>query len=353
MKTKKSFASDNYSGVHPIILEAIAKCNRGHAPAYGEDSYTSSAISRFQEHFGDTIDVYFVFNGTGANIVALKTLLRPYHSVICAQTSHIVQDECGAPEQLIGCKLVSIETPDGKITAGQVQNAITHVGDQHHSQPGAVSITQATEYGTVYTPDEIRQIARVAREHGLYLHLDGARICNAAASLGCSLREITFDAGVDVVSFGGTKNGMMYGEAVLFANRKMAQEAKYIRKQSLQLGSKMRFVAAQFKSLLSHGLWLENAMQANRMAQLLAHRIAAIPAIEITQRVDANSVFAIVPPEIVPALQKEFPFYVWDEKKSEVRWMCSFDTVPEDIAHFVSSIEGELKRKVASDSDKK
>lgn len=338
MTLKRGFASDNNAGIHPIILEAISKANAGHAVAYGSDPWTDRAVAAFRRHFGPGAEVHFVFNGTGANVLSLSALARPYHAVICAQTAHINVDECGAPEKLVGCKLVDLPTPDGKLTPALVLAQLHGLGDQHHSQPRVVSISNSTELGTLYTPDEIRALAEVAHQHGLYLHLDGARIANAAAALGVSLRELTVDCGVDVLSFGGTKNGLMLGEAVVFFDPRLAADFKFLRKQGMQLASKMRFIAAQFEALLTDDLWLKNARHANAMAQLLTQEVARVPRVKVTRPTQANAVFASLPAELIPALQEFAFFYIWDPDLPEVRWMASFDTTQEDIHAFVAKL---------------
>ena len=336
---KRGFASDNNSGIHPQILKALEKVNEGHVPGYGGDSYTAEAISILRNEFGDDTEVFFVFNGTGANVLGLSSLTRPFNSVICAETAHIQEDECGAPEKFTGCKLLAIETHNGKITPEQILPHLKGFGFEHHSQPGAISISQVTEMGTLYSPEEIKALAGLAHQHGMYLHMDGARIANAAVSLGLPFRAFTRDAGVDVLSFGGTKNGMMLGEAVLFFNPEMAKNTKYIRKQSMQLYSKMRFVAGQFIAYFENELWRQNAAHANRMAKLLETEISKIPQVQITQKVYANGIFATVPRKIIPLLQEKYFFYIWNEARSEVRWMCSFDTQENDIFEFVALIK--------------
>jgi threonine aldolase len=340
---KRGFASDNNAGVHPEILSAIEKVNQGHTIAYGDDPYTASAIKKLKKVFGEDIGAYFVFIGTAANVLGLDALTKPYHSIICAETSHIHEDECGAPERWTGCKLLSVETPDGKLTVEGIAKHIYGIGFEHHSQPRVISITQSTEMGTIYTISEIREIADYAHANNMYLHMDGARISNAAASLGTGFREFTRDAGVDVLSFGGTKNGLMYGEAVLFFNKGLAEDFKFLRKQGMQLASKMRFIAVQFERFLDEEIWLKNASHANRMAGILADEIRGIEKIKITQKVESNAVFAILPKEVIPGLQKEYFFYVWNEATGEVRWMCSFDTTEEDVRDFTS-----ILRKVLS-----
>ncbi len=336
---RKGFASDNNAGVHPEILEAMAEVNRGHVVGYGNDPYTAEAIKRFKQEFGDETEVFFVFNGTGANVLSLATLTRSFHSIICAETAHIQEDECGAPEKFTGCKLLPVETHDGKLTPDSVRVHLKGFDFEHHSQPRVISISQVTELGTVYKPDEIKALATLAHSHGMFLHMDGARIANAAVSLNLPFRAFTRDCGVDVVSFGGTKNGMMLGEAVLFFNPELTAETKYIRKQSMQLFSKMRFVSAQFLAYFKNGLWHRSASHANRMARLLAERVAEIPQIRITQKVEANGVFAIVPKEIIAPLREKFFFYIWNEPAGEVRWMTSFDTTETEIERFVETIK--------------
>lgn len=340
---KRGFASDNNSGVHPVILKAIADANVGHTIAYGDDPYTGIAIQRFRDHFGDDIEVFFVFIGSAANVLGLKALTEPYNAIICSDTAHIHVDECGAPERFTGCKLLTVETPDGKLTVDLVKKHMHGFGFQHHAQPKVISISQASELGTVYKPDEIKALADYAHQHGLYLHMDGARLANAAVSLGINFSQFTKDVGVDLLSFGGTKNGMMYGEAVIFFNPELAKDFMYTRKQGLHLASKMRYISAQFIAYLSDDQWKKTAAHSNRMAQLLAERVGAIPQIRITQRVEANGVFAVVPHDIIPRLQKEYFFYVWDENRSEVRWMTSWDTTEEDIIKFTDKIRELVK----------
>lgn len=332
----KGFASDNNSGVHPEIFISLQEANKGHALAYGDDQYTREAYKKFKQYFGEGTKTYFVFLGTAANVLGLGAFTRSYHSVICAETAHIHEDECGAPEKFNGIKLLPVETEDGKLTVEGIRKHIKGIGFEHHSQPKIVSITQATELGTVYSQDEIKTLADFAHKNNMYLHMDGARIANAAVTLDKNFREFTRDAGVDVLSFGGTKNGMMYGEAILFFNNTAEEEFKYIRKQGMQLASKMRFISAQFLRYLSNDLWYETAKHSNEMARLLAREASKIEGIEITQKVEANGVFAKVPSEIIPELQKEFLFYVWDHNKSVVRWMTSFDTTEQEIYDFVA-----------------
>ena len=339
---RRGFASDNNSGVHPGILAALPKVNDGHVIAYGDDPYTEKASAQLRDIFGQETEVYFVFIGTAANVLGLSTVTQSYNAVICPETAHINADECGAPEKFSGCKLLTCNTPDGKLTVDMIASHMHGIGFEHHVQPRVVSITQATELGTVYTLDEIREIARYTHEHGMLLHMDGARISNAAVSLDCGFYEMTGGAGVDVLSFGGTKNGMMYGEAIIFFNPTLCEDFKYRRKQGMQLASKMRYIAAQFSAFLENDLWKENASHANRMARKLYAAVKDISGVEVTRQVESNAVFARIPSHIVPALQDEFFFYVWDEEVSEVRWMCSFDTTEADIEAFISLLRSML-----------
>lgn len=335
---RRSFASDNNAGVHPEIIEALKTVNDGHVVAYGDDDVTARAVKLFKKHFGRDVEVYFVFGGTGANTLGLKAITQPYQAVICAETAHINVDECGAPEKFTGCKLLPLQTPDGKLRLEQLEPLLHVLGNEHHVQPRVVSISQATEMGTVYTKQELKAIAEFAHTNNMLLHVDGARLANAAASLDANLKSITADVGVDVLSFGGAKNGMMYGEAVVFFDPARAQDFKYIRKQGMHLPSKMRFISAQFEMLLVDDLWRRSAAHANRMARLLASELEKVPQIKLTQRVEANGVFAVVPQQFIPLLQKKYFFYVWNEAISEVRLMCSFDTTEEDVQDFLALV---------------
>jgi len=338
MITKRSFASDNNAGVHPRVMQAIAAANDGHVIAYGDDRYTARALEKFHEHLGKDVEVFFVFGGTGANVLGLKAITQSHQAIICAETAHINVDECGAPEKFTGCKLLPIPTSNGKIRVEQIKPLLHGVGFEHHVQPRVVSISQATEMGTVYTQREMKALSAFAHEHDMLLHVDGARIANAAASLKVKLKGITRDAGVDVLSFGGAKNGMMYGEAVVFLDKTLAKDFKYTRKQGTHLPSKMRYISAQFEALLSGDLWRENAEHANRMAQVLAGELGKIPQIRITQKVEANGVFAVIPKKYIARLQKKYFFYVWNEETSEVRLMTSFDTTEADIKDFITLV---------------
>ena len=337
-KPSRSFASDNNAGVHPEVLEAIARANQGHVFAYGNDSYTRSAIAKFEEHFGPGIGVFFTFNGTGANVLGLQALTRPYNAILCSEYAHIYCDECGAPEKLTGCKLIPLPHQDGKISLDSVRRAYHGIGDQHHAQPRVISITQASEMGTVYKPEEIQVLARFAHEHDMFLHMDGARIANAAISLGQTLRQATRDLGVDVLSFGGTKNGVMGGEAVVFFDGALGEEFLYLRKQGMQLASKMRFIAAQFEALLTNDLWKRSAGHANRMARILEAEVQKIPQVRVVWPVESNGVFAQIPRHAMERIKERYFFYPWIEEDCIVRWMCSFDTTEEDIADFVKIV---------------
>jgi threonine aldolase len=334
MKPTRSFASDNNAGVHPEILKAIGAANQGHVIGYGDDPYTQSAVRLFKQHFGDDTEVFFVFNGTAANSLSLKALTNSYHAVICAEAAHIYVDECGAPEKFTGCKLIPVAAKNGKLTVETVRAAYHGIGDEHHVQHRVISITQATEVGTVYQSKEVQELARFAHDRKMFLHVDGARIANAVAALGLGLKEATRDLGVDVLSFGATKNGALGAEAVVFFNPELAANFKFYRKQGMQLASKMRFIAAQFESLLSGDLWLQNARNANRMAQLLKREVSKIPQVKIIYDVEANGVFAQIPRRAIAKLQKRYFFYVWNEAQSVVRWMCSWDTTADDVEQF-------------------
>lgn len=341
--TKRSFASDNNAGIHPEMIEAIKAANDGHVIAYGDDPFTARAVKLFQQHFGRNIEVFFVYGGTGANVLGLKAITKSHQAIICAETAHVNVDECGAPENYTGCKLIALPTPDGKLRIDQIKPLLHAFGNEHHVQPRVISVSQATEMGTVYTKKELRALASFAHDNGMLLHVDGARIANAAVSQNTSLKEITADAGVDVLSFGGTKNGMMYGEAVIFFDKKLATDFRYIRKQGTHLPSKMRFISAQFEALLSNDLWKRGASHANRMAQTLANELAKAPQIILTQAVESNGVFATVPRKYIPQLQKHYFFYVWNEEISEVRLMASFDTTEEDIQAFIEVVRRTVK----------
>ena len=341
---RRHLASDNWSGVHPEIIDAIAAANSGHVPSYGHDTITAGAIEKLRTVFGERAEIFFVFSGTGANVLSLQTIAQPFNTVICAETAHIYTSECGAPEKHTGCKLSPVPTSDGKIDPDGISRHLHDFGNDHHVQPSAVSISQATEYGTVYAPDELTVLCSFAHQHGLKVHMDGARLANAAAHLGATLREISSDSGVDVLSFGGTKNGMIAGEAVVFLDPELARNFVYRRMQGMQLSSKMRFIAAQFDALFADDLWLKSATHANGMAKRLADGLSALPGCSLTQPVQANEVFAVLPREHIAALQDISFFHIWDEPTSEARFVASFDTTEDDVDSFLRGAEEVLRR---------
>ncbi|MEZ0066195.1 threonine aldolase [Streptacidiphilus sp. MAP12-20] len=341
----RGFASDNYAGIHPEILAALALANEGHQVAYGEDDYTAHLQDVFKTHFGERAQAFPVFNGTGANVVSLQAILPRWGAVVATETAHFNVDEGGAPEKMAGIKILTVPTPDGKLTPELIDLQAWGWGDEHRSQPLAVSITQSTELGTLYTPDEIRAICEHAHERGMLVHVDGSRLSNAAAALGLPFRAFTTDVGVDVVSFGGTKNGLMLGEVVLVLNPDAVRNLSYLRKTSMQLASKMRFLSVQFEALLAGDLWLRNASHANAMAKRLEAAVAAIEGVTVVRPVRVNSVFALLPREVSERLQKRYRFYFWNEHTGEVRWMCCFDTTEADIDAFAAAIAEEMGRK--------
>jgi threonine aldolase len=338
-RISRGFASDNNAGIDPLLLDAMQKANQGHVVAYGDDDYTRNAVKTIQKHFGSDAEVFFVLTGTGANVLSLASLTSPFHSVICAETAHIHVDECGAPERFCNCKLIAVPTANGKLTAESVTRHLHGFGFEHHVQPKVISISQTTEMGTVYTPGEIRELADLAKKYGMYLHMDGARLANAAVSLQLDFGSFTKLAGVDVLSFGGTKNGMLFGESVVFFRPELAENFRYLRKQGMQLASKMRYIGAQFEAYLERGIWKDNASHANAMAKLLFEKVKELKGLQITQKVEANAVFAIIPEKVIQPLQDQYFFYIWDESRNEVRWMTSFDTTPEDIEGFSSRLK--------------
>jgi len=334
----KSFASDNYSGIHPEIFESIQRANAQHQISYGDDEFTSEANSLFEKEFGKVTALY-TFNGTGANVTCLKCCTLPFQAVVCSEYAHILADECGAPTQSIGCTLLPIKTKDGKLTPEMIKPLLNRIGNVHNTQPKVISISQSTELGTVYSLHELKTLCDFAHANGMYVHLDGARISNAVAALGVSLKEATVDCGIDIMSFGGTKNGLMMGEAVLIFNEKLKANAPYFHKQTAQLFSKNRFISTQFSALLNNNLWLRMATHANQMAQMLASNVSKLPGVKITQRVDANAVFVIIPVHIIKPLRAQYPFYEWDAETHEQRWMCSFDTTEEEVNGFVEVLK--------------
>lgn len=338
------FGSDNHSGVHPKILSAITEVNFGHSAAYGTDDYTNSVIGKMKKIFGRNCDIYFVFNGTAANVLALSCFAQSHHSILTASTSHLWVDECGAPEKLLGAKLIPVKSLDGKLRASDLTDYIVRRGDQHASQVVGISITQPTEYGTVYSLDELAALKRFADQNHLYLHMDGSRLVNAATHLAVGLNEVIQH--MDVVSFGGTKNALMFGEAVIILNEDLKKDFKFRRKQFMQLASKTKFIAAQFDAWLCTDLWSEISKHSLMMAQKLRKLLSEIPEIQITQKTESNAVFAIIPKRIVHELKKHHFFYVWDEKSFESRLMLSFDSKESDILHFAQKIRELLKREV-------
>ncbi|MEU3690838.1 threonine aldolase family protein [Streptomyces narbonensis] len=340
----RGFASDNYAGAHPEVLAALALANGGHQVAYGEDQYTEHLQRVIHSHFGAGAEAFPVFNGTGANVTALQALTDRWGAVICAESAHINVDEGGAPERMGGLKLLTVPTPDGKLTPELIDRQAWGWEDEHRAMPQVVSITQNTELGTVYTVEEIRAIVEHAHAKGMKVHLDGARIANAAASLDVPMRAFTNAVGVDVISYGGTKNGMIFGEAVIVLNPDAVSHMKHLRKLSMQLASKMRFVSVQLEALLAKDLWLRNARHANAMAQRLAAGVRAVDGVEILYPVQANAVFARLPHEVSRRLQERFRFYFWDEAAGDVRWMCAFDTTEDDVDAFLQALKEEMAR---------
>jgi threonine aldolase len=338
----RGFASDNNAGVHPEILHELKIVNQGHTLGYGSDIYTEEARKIFSDNFGDSVETFFVFTGTAANVLGIYGITRSWNSVVAASTAHLETDECGAPEKFTGCKVLTVDTPDGKINIDLIERHIHGFGFEHHAQPKVISITQSTEMGTVYTPDEIRKLAEFAHRNSMLLHMDGARIANAAVSLDLSFREFTVDSGVDVLSFGGTKNGMMFGEAICFLRPGLSDDFKYIRKQGMQLASKMRFISAQFIAYFRNDLWKRSAYHANNMAQLLFRKLSEIEGIKITQKVQSNGVFIIMPPSVAEKLKEKYFFYTWNEFNSEYRLMTSWDTHDDDINEFIYLLRKEL-----------
>ena len=342
MTERPGFASDNHAGVHPEVMAAVAAANEGHADAYGADPWTARAAQRFREHFGPAARAFPVFNGTGANVLCLEALTQRWQGIVSARTAHLHVDECGAPERA-GRKLLVVDTPDGRLTPELVEPLLVRIGDEHAIQPRVVSIAQSTELGTVYPPEAVAALADWAHSHGMLLHVDGARLCNAAAALGVPLRALTTDAGVDAVSFGGTKNGLMGAEAVVLLRDDAGESFKFLRKQAMQLASKMRYISAQLDALLTGDLWLRSAAHANAMAHRLGAALEGVDGVRITQPVEANAVFAVLDAAATERLQRDWPFYVWDEATGEVRWMTAWDTEPEDVDAFAAAVRAALR----------
>lgn len=339
----RSFASDNNSGVSAEVLNKLSEVNKNHTVGYGDDKYTVEATQLFKNIFGEKAVPYMVFTGTAANVMSIASICQPYHSVLCANTAHIHVDECAAPQRFVGCRLETVESHGGKIAIDQLKPFLHTVGFEHHSQPRLISITQPTELGCLYSLNEIKAISDFAHENNMFVHMDGARLANAAVALQCNLKNLTTDVGVDLLSFGGTKNGLMTAESVVFLNPALINEFKYIRKQGMQLVSKMRFVAAQFIAYFENDLWKRNADNANNMAKLLGEQLKQFTNITITQPIETNAVFAEVPFKLIKPLQDKYFFYVWNEQRNEVRWMTSFDTTKEDITDFINTIRYLLK----------
>lgn len=342
--TVRGFASDNYAGAHPEVLAALALANGGHQTAYGEDDYTQHLGRLFRTHFGERAEVYPVFNGTGANVVSLQALTDRWSAVICGEGAHIHVDECGAPERVGGLKLLTVPADHGKLTPELVDREAWGWDDEHRAMPQVLSLTQSTELGTCYTPDELRALCDHAHERGMRVHLDGSRLANAAAALDVPLRALTTDVGVDVLSFGGTKNGLLFGECVVVLNPDAVRAMKHLRKLSMQLLSKMRFLSAQFEALLAGDLWLRSARHANAMARRLADGVGRIAGVDILHPVEANAVFAALPHDVSERLRKRYRFYFWDEATGVVRWMCSFDTSEADVDGFVAALSAEMAK---------
>lgn len=332
---RNHFASDNNSPVHPAVVQAILSANQGHALAYGDDYYTQRAAEKLKDVFGTQCDPFFVFTGTGANVLCVSALTRSYQAVICAENAHVNGAECGAAEKFAGIKLLTIPARTGKFKPADIQDFLLHFGDQHHVQPKVVSLTQATDLGLYYSVEELTELCKYAHSQGLYVHMDGARLYTACAASGVSLAEMTANVGLDALSLGGTKNGLMGAEAVLFFRPELAEDFKYIRKQGMQLPSKMRFLAVQMEALLTDELWLINARHANRMASLLEQELRQIPDIEVTREVQTNMVYCTIPPQAIGKIRKHYLFYVFDPRKSEVRLVANYDTSEEDIYGFV------------------
>ena len=336
----KGFASDNYAGVLPEVMEAVQRANTDHARSYGADEVTARTVKLFREVFGADVDVFFVFNGTGANVLSISSATRSFNSVLCAETSHIYCDESSAPETFTGCRFFPLRSNEqGKLNSEIIRRRLIRKGDMHYAQPQIISLTQTTEYATVYTVDELKAVGKLAREHELIYHIDGSRFFNAAASLGRSLKEMSTDIGLDILSLGGTKAGMMYGEAVVVFNKKLAEHLAFKHKQSMQLASKNRFIAAQFEALLTGEQWRKHASHANAMAELLYDAIKDIPGVQVTKPVQANGIFAIHPAAWNEHMWEQYPYYIWDEHTNEIRLMCSWDTTEEEVKTFAGRMK--------------
>lgn len=334
----KGFGSDNHAGVHHALMESILNANSEHAPSYGTDSWTELANSEFRRIFKKNVFVYFVYNGTSANVLCLRAMTKPWQAVLCSGISHLQNDECGAPENMAGCKLYTLPHENGILSLETLKKSMIRGGDQHYSQPKVISLTQPTELGTCYTIEQIKEITSWAHSQNMYVHVDGARLANAVHFLKTSFFEMLTETQVDVVSFGGTKNGLMMGEAIVFLNTQLAEDFIYIRKQSGQLPSKTRFISSQFHTYLSKNIWKEISGHTHRMALYLENKVRDIPEIQITRPVQSNAVFAVIPKDWVRTLREKYFFYVWDEKTFECRWMMCFDTTEKEIDDFVEEM---------------
>lgn len=339
----RSFASDNNSGVHPLVMEALNQANVDHAVGYGDDAWTEEAIRKIREEFTPDCEPLFLFNGTGSNAVALQLSTRPYNMILCAETAHIYVDECGAPARMTGCQIRPIATPNGKLTPELVSPHLKNFGEQHHSQPGTIYISQCTELGTIYTQQELKALTSLAHQHGMYVHVDGARLANACVALNLSLKELTVDCGVDILSFGGTKNGLMMGESVIVFNQELKKDALYVRKQSAQLASKLRYLSCQFTAYLTNDLWKKNATHANAMAQMLHDGLKQFPEVSFTQKMESNQLFLTMPRTAIDTLLKDYYFYFWNEAANEIRFVTSFDTTEEDVQSLLCAVKDALK----------
>ena len=336
----RSFGSDNNSGVHPIIMQALLDANSNHTIAYGDDKWTDKAVEIIREMMkSPNINPHFAFNGTGANVIALQSCTKPFNSILCATTAHIAVDECGAPVKATGCSIKEIPTPDGKLTPELVKPYLHGFGIEHHSQPKVIAISQTTELGTAYTPDEVRSLANLAHQYDMYLFVDGTRITNACAFLGIGIKEMTVDCEVDIFTLGGTKNGLMFGEVIIPLRKELAENIKYYRKQSTQLYSKMRYISAQFIPYLEDNIWLDNANKSNKAAQKLLSIMGEVKGVKITQKVESNAVFFILPKHITDKLRDRYFFYDWDISINEMRLVCSWDTTDEDIINFTNYLK--------------
>ena len=335
----RGFASDNFAGVHPRILERIVACNHGHAEAYGEDAVTARAKAGFNRLFGQEVETHFVFNGTGANVTALMAFAKSYGSVLCSEVAHLINDESTAPERLLGMRITHVAGRNGKIDPSALERELARGHGVHGAHPVALTLTQPTEVGTIYTVGELGTLVDLAHAHGLGVHVDGARLGCAVAATGVSARAMLVDTGVDALSFGGTKQGMLCGEAVVFLKPGLGTDYPYYQKHAMQLASKMRFISAQFEALLEDDLWIENGRLAVGAARQLLAAVRDLPFVEVAFPAEANSVFARIPVAMVEPMQKQTFFWPWDEREGLVRWMCAWDSRPEDVERFVQILK--------------